>query len=130
MGWWEALDYQKWIELCNYEGYKFIMDMDTSTFVRTEPAKPHLNMKNSCGCDWRLDLWVLFLVGAVLGTVIDCCKGGAWCHSWTQTCAKAASVLDRRTLRMSMRIKLRFWCAVDGLRNQTCYPASMLMRCL
>ena len=26
--------------------------------------------------DWRLDLWVLLLVGAVLGTVVDCCKGG------------------------------------------------------
>ena len=43
---------------------------------------------------------VLCWVGAVLGFVLV---------------AKVASVLERRTLTMSVKVQLRFWCAVDVL---------------
>ena len=54
-----------------------------------------------------------------------CCKRGVWCNCWscfgygltpsTQTCAKVASVLERRAVTMNVKMKLQFWCAADVL---------------
>ena len=53
----------------------------------------------------RLDLWGLCCFGCYFG-----CFDG---------CVKVARILEGRTLTMSVKMQLRFWCAVDVLGNQT-----------
>ena len=55
---------------------------------------------------------VLGATGGCLGAVLGgCCFGFCCC----QGCAKVASVLERRTMTTSVKMKLLFWCAVDVL---------------